>query len=138
MRDNKDLLIIDHLFVQTLVTTATLTGKTRSLQAYDGDEFQVNLLSAAEAYVPPENTEQFDAMELVQSQLVSGAHIFYEGVILSRAGNHKRTTADLSGRQRCRLDKLQKIGNHKALIYVTYCFVTYSHRISMQRCKHQS
>ena len=54
--------------VQTLVTTTALTGKTQALQADAGESYQVELLSAAEAYAADD--AEVDAMELVQSQLV--------------------------------------------------------------------
>ena len=56
--------------VQTLVTTTALTGKTQALQADAGESYQVELLSAAEAYTPAADDAEVDAMELVQSQLV--------------------------------------------------------------------
>ena len=56
--------------VQTLVTTTALTGKSQALQADAGESYQVELLSAAEAYTPAVDDAEVDAMELVQSQLV--------------------------------------------------------------------
>ena len=59
------------MILQTVITSTALTGKTRTLQALDGDKYQINLLSAADAYEPEENTEmEQEAMEMVQSQLV--------------------------------------------------------------------
>ena len=55
--------------VQTLVTSAALTGKTKALKTDCGDRYQVELLSAAKAYTPADNAD-IDVAELVQSQLV--------------------------------------------------------------------
>ena len=55
--------------MQTLVTSAALTGKTKALKTDCGDRYQVELLSAAEAYTPVDNAD-IDVAELVQSQLV--------------------------------------------------------------------
>ncbi|KAK7104878.1 DNA annealing helicase and endonuclease ZRANB3-like [Littorina saxatilis] len=68
-RDTMDEWVWSAVCKKTLVTSTALTGKTQALQADAGDSFQVELLSAAEAYTPAENAENnIDIMGFLQSQ----------------------------------------------------------------------
>jgi len=46
-----------YVVFQTIVTSTTLTGQKRKLEALAGDKYQVDVLSNADAWVPTDNTD---------------------------------------------------------------------------------
>jgi len=50
-------MFVCELYFQTIVTTTTLNGKKQALQADQGDSYQIDVLSNAEAFIPKENED---------------------------------------------------------------------------------
>jgi len=59
------------LYLQTIVTSTTLTGRKRKLEAEDGDRYQVDVLSNADVWVPSANADtSSEITQCLQTQLV--------------------------------------------------------------------
>ncbi|KAL8559599.1 hypothetical protein ACOMHN_008310 [Nucella lapillus] len=67
-RDTMDEWVWSAVCRKTIVTSTALTGRRQALQAEAGDRYQVELLSAADAYTPAEEDAEIDITQLIQSQ----------------------------------------------------------------------
>ncbi|XP_060588845.1 DNA annealing helicase and endonuclease ZRANB3-like [Ruditapes philippinarum] len=70
-KDTMDEWVWSAVCKKTIVTSTTLTGKKRKMEADEGDRYQVDVLSNAEVWVPATNSETSNLTEYFETTLDS-------------------------------------------------------------------